>query len=164
MGEELNGMIKNSSYSRKPIIKVSNLITANLNTVVKYPADKERTITFIFDKKEMLKPWIQLGYVSSQQIAKDGDSIQLLGYIGLEAIKLGANTVLLVNEGVERTLKASGWGIGLNYTQANMGIQDDTGRVGSGGTGYSTGWSKYLDKPWIRAIAVYVQDEYFVKK
>jgi hypothetical protein len=63
----------------------------------------------------------------------------------IEAAKYGATHVQFLAEGTNTTLVAEGFGIGFSTTKA-----DSVNTISTGGTGYSKGWSNYINPPWIQ--------------
>jgi archaellum component FlaG (FlaF/FlaG flagellin family) len=82
--------------------------------------------------------------------ADDGDtnSFQVLGKMGLKALKDGNNVMVISAEDAHRKIEASGWGIGTYTVLAgNM----DNGKIaggGGGGTGYASNETGPEDRPW----------------
>jgi hypothetical protein len=70
---------------------------------------------------------------------------------------LGANVIHITAEGVDRELKAFGWGVGLSYTRASISDSEQSGGVAAGGTGISGGSAGYVDMPWFQVFALKVQ-------
>ncbi len=64
----------------------------------------------------------------------------------------GGNVIHFLAEGIDRKMRASGWGIGINNSTAVMSNGQGLGNVAVGGTGYSNGTSGYIDRPWLQAI------------
>lgn len=158
------GLTESWGGMNKPTVITKNIRTYPLEDVVVYPADKEREVTFLLEKPAVGKKCWMFGFSIVQQETDKGDSVANLGLLGLEAIALGANTVHLTAQGAAREYDAKGIGIGLSYTYAQMDLQGEHGSVGAGGTGFSWGWAKYLDRPWTRGITLYMEDGNQVKK
>jgi len=80
----------------------------------------------------------------------DTNSLQVIGKIGLKALKDGNNYLVVTAEGAHRKVEASGWGIGF-YTTG--GLISDSGKqagIVGGGTGYSKNQTGPEDRPWIQ--------------
>jgi len=115
----------------------------------------EDTIEIIIKRPQYPVQQVGLIYVSSKNV--DSTSMEVLSKAALSALDMGAKTLFLTAEGYSRVIKAFGWGIGLNYTQAwiqNSGKGQNNGGVGSGGTGISGGEAGYKSKPWIQMFAL----------
>jgi hypothetical protein len=115
----------------------------------------EDTIEIIIKRPQYPVQQVGLIYVTSKNV--DSTSMEVLSKAALSALDMGAKTLFLTAEGYSRVIKAFGWGIGLNYTQAwiqNSGKGQNNGGVGSGGTGISGGEAGYKSKPWIQMFAL----------
>jgi hypothetical protein len=65
--------------------------------------------------------------------------------------------VQFLAEGVLRKMHATGWGIGVSFTGATMSTGQKLGTMSTGGTGWSTGTSGYIDRPWLQALILKVE-------
>ena len=65
--------------------------------------------------------------------------------------------VQFLAEGVLRKMHATGWGIGVSFTGATMSTGQKLGTMSTGGTGWSTGTSGYIDRPWLQALVLKVE-------
>ena len=65
--------------------------------------------------------------------------------------------VQFLAEGVLRKMHATGWGIGISFTGATMSTGQKLGTMSTGGTGWSTGTSGYIDRPWLQALVLKVE-------
>ena len=117
--------------------------------------DDITTVTFciqgsdeeLFLKKSNTKT-IAVGSVSTK--SKDVNTPELFYTLAKKAKSLGASNIIIMSEGIEVTLKSSGWGIGASYNYARVGSDGtDSGSVGAGGTGYSRGKAFYNKKPYL---------------
>lgn len=79
---------------------------------------------------------------------------KLIAAAALEAAAYGASEIHVLDAGMHRVMKGSGWGIGVYYYAANLNSAETSGGMGGGGTGFSTGESGYQDKPWVKVVAV----------
>jgi hypothetical protein len=95
-----------------------------------------------------------LGYITVRATSKNTVSAEILGEAMLAARELGADTIHVSADGVERVLDALGWGIGLSHTSANLDAGETQGGISTGGTGISGGHAGYHDNPWIQLFAV----------
>jgi hypothetical protein len=82
--------------------------------------------------------------------ADDGDtnSFQVLGEMGLKAIKDGNNVMVITKEDSHRKIEASGWGIGTYTVIAGNMENGKLGGGGGGGTGYASNETGPEDRPW----------------
>ncbi len=67
-----------------------------------------------------------------------------------DAMENGLNGLDIVAEGARWELIAQGIGIGMFYSHAHMGGEQNNSGVGGGGTGWSKSWSGYEDSPWLQ--------------
>jgi len=105
---------------------------------------------------EMLEVEI-VGYITVKSTGKNTVSMEILAEAALAARDLGANVIHITAEGVDRELKAFGWGVGLSYTRASITDSEQGGGVAAGGMGISGGTAGYNDKPWFQVFALKVQ-------
>ena len=98
-----------------------------------------------------------VGYITVKATGKNTVSMEVLAEAALAARDLGANVIHITAEGVDRELKAFGWGIGLSYTRASISDSEQGGGVAAGGTGISGGSAGYVDMPWFQVFALKVQ-------
>ena len=69
------------------------------------------------------------------------------------ARSIGADKIVLVQEGVVKRLSSWGIGLGLSYNYASVGSDaSDHGSVGAGGTGWSMGEGEYFSLPYLTAV------------
>jgi len=145
--DEIKGMAK-SSFGSKVIV----------TPLVDEPAETSDTIQVIIGKdyKSKVAAARLLGYITVKATGDNTVSVEDLGDAMLAAQKIGANAVHVTAEGVERVMKAFGWGIGLSYTRATIADDETSGGVAAGGMGISGGSAKYLDRPWLQLFALKV--------
>jgi hypothetical protein len=98
-----------------------------------------------------------VGYITVKATGKNTVSMEILAEAALAARDLGANVIHVTAQGVERELKSFGWGIGLVYTQSHISDSEQSGGVGTGGTGISGGSARYVDMPWFQVFALRVK-------
>jgi hypothetical protein len=127
--------------------------------LVKEVADKDKAE---FMKMMLSKPGEDLkveivGYITVKATGKNTVSMEVLAEAALAARDLGANVIHITAEGVDRELKAFGWGVGLSYTRASISDSEQSGGVAAGGTGISGGSAGYVDMPWFQVFALKVQ-------
>jgi len=119
------------------------------------------------DKAEFMKMMLRkpgddlkveiVGYITVKATGKNTVSMEVLAEAALAARELGANVIHITAEGVDRELKAFGWGVGLSYTRASISDSEQGGGVAAGGTGISGGSAGYVDMPWFQVFALKVQ-------
>jgi len=107
-------------------------------------------------KVVLVKPEMSVlkGYITVNATNDGKVSPAIMAEAILAARALGANAIHVSAEGVERVIKAFGWGIGLSYTKATISDTETSGGVASGGTGISGGTAGYKDRPWIQLFAI----------
>lgn len=134
-------------------------VKTNAKSLVPLKEKKDRlpedTIEIIIKRPQYPVQQVGLIYATSKNV--DSTSMEILAAGALEALDMGAKTLFLTAEGYSRVIKAFGWGIGLNYTQAwiqKASNNQNNGGVGSGGTGISGGEAGYKSKPWIQMFAL----------
>jgi hypothetical protein len=138
--EDAHNMLK--GFTGKKDVQIRNFISMKDVT----PTNIVKFITKPSDNN--LTP-VAIGTVA----AKNGKSISadVLAKIIVAASERGATHIQILAEGKNRSIVASGWGIGFHGTQSQLHDSENSrGSVGSGGTGYSTGKSGYEDYPWIQ--------------
>lgn len=93
-----------------------------------------------------------IGFLTVKSIEKNIDSFMVLQKAVLSASLMKADAILVTGEGVETTVKTSGWGIGFNTSGGIINDMGNRGRsaAGSGGTGWSTGEANLLTFPWLQ--------------
>jgi len=90
------------------------------------------------------------GFVDGEADDGDTNSIQVLGKMGLKALKDGNNYMIITAEGAHRKVEASGWGIGFYTVVANVSDGGSTSGLGGGGTGYAQNEAGPEDRPWMQ--------------
>jgi len=98
-----------------------------------------------------------LGYITVKATSNNTVSMEILAEAALKARDLGANAIHITAEGIERQLKAFGWGVGLSYTRASINNDETTGGVAAGGTGIAGGSAGYKDMPWFQVFALKIK-------
>ena len=98
-----------------------------------------------------------LGTVSVRGNGAD-ETFDCLYKAALDALDMGANTLLVTGEGIGKILKSFSWGIGFNVSQASM-TDDGKSRMATGGLGISSGSSSYKSEPWVHALALYIYNK-----
>jgi hypothetical protein len=97
------------------------------------------------------------GYITVKATNDGKVSAEVMAEAMLAARELGANAIQVSAQGVERVMKAFGWGVGLAYTRATISADEAAGGVASGGTGIAGGEAGYKDRPWIQIFAIEVE-------
>jgi len=91
-----------------------------------------------------------LGYVfvraTSQNIMAPENTIDAARKMS----KYGANFAIVLNDGVEKTMVASSFGIALGYSHMIMSTDEGHGGAGTAGIGYSTGKSGMKGFPFVQ--------------
>lgn len=143
--DEMEKMAK-GLWGSKPIV------TPLVDKVAK--EDLADTIKVSVEKQEGAR---LLGYITVKATSEGTVSPEILAEAMLAARELGANTVHVSADGVERVLKALGWGIGFSHTSANLDADETQGGLSAGGMGISGGKAGYHDNPWIQLFALEVK-------
>jgi len=82
---------------------------------------------------------------------------------GLEALLMGANTIVLYSQGVERQLKTKSISIGLSASGAGVPGEETAANM-VGGTGFGSGSSGYRYPAWVHAYVGKMYTEEEIKK
>jgi hypothetical protein len=90
------------------------------------------------------------GLIDGEADNADTNSIQVIGKVGLKALKDGNNYMVITAEGAHRMVEASGWGIGLYTVGGDISDSGERSGVGGGGTGFAKNRTGTEDKPWIQ--------------
>ena len=99
-----------------------------------------------------------LGYITDTGKNEHTASINVLAEMALEAINLGANTLHVTAEGIQRVLLASGWSLGFGGTRAQLNSGEDAGSVASSGCSIGGGKAFYSGRPWLQAFALWMPE------
>ena len=118
------------------------------------PAERDKLIKVYITKKAVPNAAL-CGFVGHVGKGKES-SIDVLFKVALAAHRLGANAIHVTAQGVERTFKSGGGGIGFAITSSSLTANENGGTAKGGGTGYAWGSSKKIDDPWINATAILV--------
>jgi len=149
--DELNRMAKDNVGLGLLGTKV--VVTPLVNEINE--VDRAGAIKVVMEKPE--KATLK-GYITVKATNDGKVSPEVLAEAMLAARALGANAVHVTGEGVERVMKAFGWGIGLAYTKATISNEESSGGVATGGTGISGGEAGYKDRPWIQLFAISIAE------
>lgn len=135
--------------------------TVNMNKDV---GDFKAIPTFMTSDPEKVYKGIVKGYVNRVEDAevlgfvsigaKDPNitSVGILGVITKIVRERGGNAFHINGDGVERELRASGWGVSLTGTHASISSGETAGNIVSPGLGYSEGKAGYKDLPWMQVF------------
>lgn len=110
--------------------------------------DKFLTITLIQPKGIRVT-----ALVDAEATNGKSNTLQVLGKLGLAALKDGCNYLVLTAEGAHRKVEASGWGIGGHGTYAGVNEAGKLSGLGGGGLGYSSNQTGSEDRPWIQGYS-----------
>jgi len=123
-----------------------------------HPTAKEKTITFYF-KAAVPNPVRRGAYITVAMKSVKGISVEALGKTGVEALKVGANSVFLTAEGMDITQSQHSIAVGPGVSFSSIGGSDQSkGVTGGGGLNYSYGVFGKNYKPFLRSMALYVED------
>ena len=119
--------------------------------------DKDR-LKIVFANPQQRELWEFIGTIVIS--AEDSVSTEtLFAALGINTLESGANIIYPINEGAQRVLSVSSWGLSLGYTHVKIGGgSESSAGAGTAGVGWSTGSSKYHHEPFIR-VAIYRVDE-----
>ena len=145
--DELNKMAKNNIGMGFLGTKV--IVTPLVDKVDEIDRVDTMAVVMVKPEKAILK-----GYITVKATNDGKVSPEVMAEAMLAARKLGADAIHVTAEGVQRVMKAFGWGIGLAYTKATISNDETTGGVASGGTGIAGGEAGYNDRPWIQLFAI----------
>ena len=123
------------------------------------PLDREITIVLavrmVRGKLDIPVEGKDLAFIRGQCKNTDSATISLMAGQAIEAMRHGADTMVIVGEGARKVLEASGWGFQLGTTAATISDKDASaiGTVTGGGFGYGEAEGSYGYKPWIQSWA-----------
>ena len=129
-------VLKSGLLKREDVIKDKKLLA--------------KEIQFVVTKVEGAT-LIEFGTTRSTEGA---DSVDVMAMAGVCAAKKGADIVHINAQGVSRSIKSLGWGVGLAFSRATIGTSEDASGVSGGGTGVAGGSAKINDVPWIQWTAL----------
>jgi hypothetical protein len=148
-------MMYNTAWNIKAKYPVTTGQKFNVTPHAEKVAKDDRTKVVVctknkFDTNVYEVKLLAVGAVNSTN--KNTISSDLLDKVLSEASQFGATHIQFLAEGTNTELSSSGWGIGLAYTKAG-----ETG-IGTGGTGFTTGWAGYNNLPWQQFFFLKVVD------
>jgi hypothetical protein len=143
--------------------EVQNFIKEDDAKTVEIEARSVRT-TSPSDKLKIVFPQVRprgemvadLGIVKGRSLKKNTSSEAVLGMIMSEALNMGGNVIVPLNEGAGRVLGASGWAVSLGYTHVVIGGAEGQAGVGGVGLGYASGQSSHRHDPFARFAVLHV--------
>ena len=97
---------------------------------------------------------IEVRQVAFATIATTNDkkiSVDTFSVLMKKCYESGGNVIHFMAEGINRKMRASGWGVGINNSTSVMSSGQGLGNVAVGGLGYTNGTSGYVDRPWMQA-------------
>jgi hypothetical protein len=133
---------------------------ANARIVNAAPASEDGTTRWIKivvsrDKYEGAGKVGFKGFVTARSEHRNTTSTEVMARAALVAVQNGANVIHFTAQGAMRDVEASGWGIGLSNTNAQVYSSNNThSNVASGGMGYSRATAGMRDKPWLQGFAL----------
>ena len=147
-----------SRYHLKKMLNGNSSLKSAKSNVAEWVVDKKDSdeIEIVLDIDKNAVNISLLGTVSVRGNSND-ESFDCLFKAALDALDMGANTLLVSGEGVGKVLKGFSWGIGFNVSSAKM--SDGDSQVTTGGLGVSSGSSEYKSKPWVQTLALYVYNK-----
>ncbi len=98
----------------------------------------------------------EVGSIKTRSLKADTSMEAVFGMLLLEALQMGGNIVVPLNEGAARVLGVSGWALSLGYTQAIIGGNEQHAGVGGAGAGYAKGESSHRHDPFARFAVLHV--------
>lgn len=124
-----------------------------------HPTAKEKTITFYY-KAVVPSPIRRGAFITVAMKSVKGISVETLGKTGKAALAVGANSVFLTAQGMDITQSQHSIAIGPGISFSSIGgNEQQRGRTGGGGINYSYGVFGKNYKPYLRSMALYVEDE-----
>jgi hypothetical protein len=103
----------------------------------------------------------EVGIVKARSTKAETSSEAVLGRVMAEALDMGGNVIVPLNEGAGRVLGASGWAISLGYTHVVIGGQEGQAGVGGVGLGYASGKSSHKHEPFARFAVLNVAHDIY---
>jgi hypothetical protein len=103
----------------------------------------------------------EVGIVKARSTKAETSSEAVLGRVMEEALDMGGNVIVPLNEGAGRVLGASGWAISLGYTHVVIGGAEGQAGVGGVGLGYASGKSSYKHEPFARFAVLNVAHDLY---
>jgi hypothetical protein len=136
-------------FRKSPTVLVTKFFESKSNIVV----------VRLVDKIDNTKgKYFLCGWVICQQNSKVGTSFHNLGQGLMAAFELGGNELLLIGEGIKGIDVSRTLGIGGNFTIANQGEAEDTGRIGGSAIGVAFSKAEKRKLPYtIFAVMYYVE-------
>jgi molybdopterin synthase catalytic subunit len=99
------------------------------------------------------------GFVTAKSDHKNTTMLEVMAKAALSAMENGCNVIHFSGQGAVRDVFSSGWGIGLNSTQAQIySSGNDRSNVTTGGTGYSSAKAGTRDLAWLQGFGLIDRD------
>jgi hypothetical protein len=164
---EVERMMKGFKYEWS-LSEVNNFLKEGDSKTVEIEARSVRTVAqsdrlkIVFPQVRPRGPMVaDLGIVKGRSLKKDTSSEAVLGMIFLEALQMGGNVIVPLNEGAGRVLGASGWAASIGYTHIVIGGAEGQAGVGGVGLGYASGQSSYSHDPFARFAVLNVPSDIY---
>jgi hypothetical protein len=166
---EIERMMKGFKYEWNRS-EVDNFLKEGDSKMVEIEARSVRTaaqsdrLKIVFPQVRPRGPMVaDLGIVKGRSLKKNTSSEAVLGMIFLEALQMGGNVIVPLNEGAGRVLGASGWAASIGYTHVVIGGAEGQAGVGGVGLGYASGQSSYRHDPFARFAILNVPSDIYAK-
>ncbi len=99
--------------------------------------------------------------IKTRSLKQDTSMEAVFGVLLLEALQMGGNILVPLNEGAARVLGVSGWAISAGYTHVTIGGSEQQAGVGGVGIGYAKGESSHRHEPFARFAVLHVPWDVF---
>jgi hypothetical protein len=104
---------------------------------------------------------MEVGTIKGRSLKENTSSEAVLGMLIMEALQMGGNVIVPLNEGAGRVLGASGWAASIGYTHVVIGGSEGQAGVGGVGLGYAKGQSSYSHEPFARFAVLHVPSDMY---
>ena len=143
-------------YQLKKMLGDNYSLTSDVKRLMDYEGDKN-DLNAEIDIILLVEPTKQYDFYGTIVVKgnEKDHTFDCLLKAALEALDMGANTLMVTGEGAGKMLKSFSWGIGFNTSTAKMSDSGDASSTVTGGLGVSSGQSQYKSAPWIQAFALY---------
>nr|MDA3834975.1 hypothetical protein [Spirochaetales bacterium] len=166
---EVERMMKGFKYEWN-LSEVQNFLKEGDSKTVEIEARSVRTaaqsdcLKIVFPQVRPRGPVVaELGIIKGRSLKKNTSSEAVLGMIFLEALQMGGNVIVPLNEGAGRVLSASGWAVSLGYTHVVIGGAEGQAGVGGVGIGYASGQSSHRHDPFARFAVLNVPSDIYAR-
>jgi hypothetical protein len=120
-----------------------------------HPVAKERTVT-VYYKADIPNPIRRGAFITVAMKSVKGISVETLGKSCLAVLEVGGNSLFLTAQGMDITQSQHSIAVGPGISFSSVG--ENTGTTGGGGLTYSYGVFGKNYKPYLRSMALYVED------